>query len=72
MAKFNVLCRVDAFIDYTAEVEADDAEAAAYLAKEQTGSYTWTNQGETEFDARLFVALDTDGNEIESSQCGDF
>ena len=32
MPKFTVLCRVDAFIDYVTEVEANDAEEAAQLA----------------------------------------
>lgn len=71
MAKFQVLCRVDAFIDYIAEVEADDAEEAAYLAKEGP-QLEWERQGEAEFDARLFVTLDENGDPIESSQCGDF
>jgi hypothetical protein len=72
MPKCTVLCRVDAFVDYTAEVEADTAEEAAYLAQEDSGSLEWTNVGETEFDARVYVALDANGVEIESTQCGDF
>ena len=30
MPTFTVLCRVDAYVDYTATVEADDAEEAAW------------------------------------------
>ena len=36
MTKFNVLCRVDAYVDYVAEVEAVDAEEAAQLANAVT------------------------------------
>jgi hypothetical protein len=72
MPKFNVLCRVDAFVDYVAEVEADDAQEAALLAQENSETYTWAKQGDQEFDARLYVALTPDGDEIESTQVGDF
>jgi hypothetical protein len=71
MPTFKVLCRVDAFIDYVAEVEADDADEAAYLAKEGP-KLEWQREGEAEFDARLYVTLDKDGEPIESTQCGDF
>jgi hypothetical protein len=71
MPTFRVLCRVDAFIDYVAEVEASDPEDAAYLAKEGP-KLDWERQGEVEFDDRLYVTLDENGDPIESSQCGDF
>lgn len=71
MPIFQVLCRVDAFIDYVAEVEADDAEEAAYLAKEGA-SLAWERQGEVEFDARLYMTLDENGEPMESTKCGDF
>jgi hypothetical protein len=71
MPQFKVLCRVDAFIDYVAEVEADDAEDAAYLAKEGP-RLTWRREGEAEFDARVYVTLDGNGAPIESTQRGDF
>lgn len=70
MPRFQVLCRVDAYVDYVAEVEADDAEDAAWLAKEDV-TLSWVRQGESEFDGRLYVTLDKDGVEIERTQCGD-
>lgn len=72
MPKFTVLCRVDAYVDYTAEVEADDAEEAAWLAKEHSERYTWEEWGPVEFDARGYVTLSANGNEIEASRCGYF
>jgi len=72
MPKFKVLCRVDAFVHYEAEVEAKNAAAAARLANNGNVSHDWTRVGETEFDARLYVALDADGVEIDSTECGDF
>ena len=72
MPKFTILCRVDAWVDYVAEIEADDAEEAAYLAKEAGGELTWEPNGVVEFDARGYVALDGNGDEIEASRCGDW
>lgn len=71
MPNFRVLRRVDAFIDYVADVEADNAEEAAYLAKEGP-SPKWRREGEAEFDSRLYVTLDSEGVPIDSTQCGDF
>lgn len=72
MPKFEVLCRIDAFIDYVAEIEADTAEEAAELANDSHSDYRWRRNGKAEFDARLYVTLDAEGNEIDSTQCGDF
>jgi len=72
MPVFNVLCRIDAFADYVAEVEADNAEDAAELASESHNDYTWVHQGTAEFDDRTYITLDANGDEIESTQCGDF
>jgi hypothetical protein len=72
MPKFTVLCRVDAYVDYVAEVEADDAEDAAYIAKEAGGDLKWEEWGAVEFDSRGYVALDAEGDEIEDSRCGDW
>jgi hypothetical protein len=69
---FEVLCRIDAFADYVAEVEADNAEEAAELASENHGDYKWEHSFTQEFDARLYVTLDDAGNEIEETQIGDF
>jgi hypothetical protein len=72
MPTFNVLCRIDAFADYVAEVEADSAEDAAELARENHGDYKWEHEQTQEFDDRLYVTLDSEGNEIEGTQVGDF
>ena len=72
MPTFTVLCRIDAFADYTAEVEADTAEEAAELADENHGDYVWKLDGVAEFDDRTYVTLDADGVEIDSTQVGDF
>jgi hypothetical protein len=70
--RFEVLCRIDAYADYVAEVDADDAEEAAQLARDNHGDYTWEHSFTQEFDARLYVTLDRDGKEIEGTQVGDF
>jgi hypothetical protein len=69
---FEVLCRIDAYADYVAEVEAEDAEEAAQLASDNPADYKWVHHQTQEFDARLYVTLDSDGNEIEETQVGDF
>lgn len=70
MPRFTVMCRQEAYIDYTAEIEADDAEKAAWLANTSHWDHKWVRQGEAEFDAALYVALDSDGNEIVGTECG--
>jgi PHD/YefM family antitoxin component YafN of YafNO toxin-antitoxin module len=72
LPRFPVLCRIDAYADYVAEVEADDAEEAAQLARDNHGDYKWEHSFTQEFDARLYVTLDGNGNEIEDTQVGDF
>ncbi len=72
MAKFKVLRRVDAFVDYVAEVEASSAEEAAQRAEDNEERYDWEKVDVQHFDARLFVTLDQDGNELEHTQTGDF
>ncbi len=69
---FEVLCRIDAFADYVAEVAADGVKKAAELARDNHGDYKWEHRCTPQFDARLYVALDDDGNEIEETQVGDF
>ena len=49
-----------------AEVEADSAEDAAALARENHGDYKWEHDQTAEFDARFYVTLDADGDEIEN------
>jgi hypothetical protein len=72
MPTFTVLCRIDAYADYVAEVEAESAEEAALLAEQEHGDYKWEHHQTQEFDARFFVAVDEDGNEIEETRTGDF
>ncbi|MFO1237690.1 MAG: hypothetical protein U1F24_11875 [Alphaproteobacteria bacterium] len=71
MPKFTVLSRVDAYVDYTCEVEADSAEEAVDLAHDGDPSVKWTEQGVVEFDSRRLVALTADGEEDESYVRGD-
>lgn len=68
MPVFKVLCRRDAFIDYVAEIEADDPKQAAERASEDHHEYEWRLEGEQEFDARAYVTLDESGHEIEATE----
>jgi predicted phosphoribosyltransferase len=70
MPRFKVLCRVDAFVDYTTEIDATTAEEAAEIA--YRNDQNWTFEGVQEFDGRLVVTLDADGVEIGSTARGDF
>ena len=71
MPTFTALFRVDAFVDYLAEVEADDAQAAADLAYDGGSGVVWEERSIVEFDARRVVTLDADGEEIEPTARGD-
>jgi hypothetical protein len=70
MPVFTVLSRVDAYVDYIAEVEADSAEDAVDIAYDGDPSVKWEERGVVEFDARRVVALDDNGEEIDSSARG--
>lgn len=70
MPKFEVLSRVDAFVDYLAEVEAETPEQAVELAYFGAPGIVWEHYGVVEFDARRVVALDEDGLAIESTARG--
>ena len=72
MPTFTVLSRVDAFVDYLAEVEAEDAQHAADLAYDGAPGVVWEERGVVKFDARRVVTLDDDGREIESTARGKF
>ena len=65
MAKFTVLSRVDAYVDYTAEIEAGSAEEAVDLVYEGLVQIEWKHQGVVEFDAARMLAIDADGNDID-------
>lgn len=65
MPTFRVLSRVDAYVDYTCEVEADSAEEAVDLVYEGHVKVTWESHGVTEFDAVRMSAIDHDWNDID-------
>jgi hypothetical protein len=69
---FEVLCRFDAYADYIAIVEADNATEAAEFARDNHNEYKWTHVGTAEFDACLHVTLDPNGCEIEETEIRDF
>ena len=70
MPKFTILSRVDAYVDYITEVEAESLEEAVDLAYDGDPSIQRKEQGVVEFDARHVVALDANGNEIDSYSRG--
>ena len=70
MPIFTVLSRVDAYVDYITEVEADTAEEAVDLAYDGGPDVVWEPYGVMEFDARRVVALDDEGEEIDSTARG--
>ena len=72
MPTLNVLCRIDAFADHVAKVKVKTAKEAAELAEWNHRGYKWVHHSTAEFDARLYVTLDAEGNEIEATQVGDF
>ncbi len=72
MPTFQVRRRVDAFVDYVANVEASSADEAAAKAYEDEAAFKWEETGVVQFDARMFVTLDPESNEIDGSQRGDF
>lgn len=70
MPKFTILSRVDAYVDYIAEVEAGSFKEAVDLAYDGDPSIKWKEQGVVEFEARHVVALDANGDEIETYSRG--
>jgi hypothetical protein len=72
MPKFTVLRQQDAFVGYVATVEAESAKAAADLAYSEPGLFRWEQDSVRQYDACRVVALDDDGNEIESTARGKF
>ncbi len=65
MPKFTIQSRVDAYVDYTTEVEAASAEEAVDLVYEGLVPVEWTNQGVVEFDAVRMSAVNEDGEDID-------
>lgn len=65
MPVFTLLSRVDAYVDYEAEVEADSAQEAVDLVYEGFLPVRWRRVGVTEFDAVRLSAIDENGNDID-------
>jgi hypothetical protein len=65
VSRFVVLSRVDAYVDYTAEVEAETAEEAVDLVYEGLVKVEWKQQGVVEFDALRMSAIDHNGDDID-------
>lgn len=72
MPMFEVKCRVDAYVDYIAKVEAASAAEAVAIASDDPDSLTWEDGDTQEFDARLYIALDPNGDEIEDTEVRHF
>jgi hypothetical protein len=62
MRTFTVRRRVDAWIDYVAEVKAESASVAATLAC--ADNVTWRRVGEEEFWNARFATLDENNSEL--------
>lgn len=72
MPTFKVLKRVEAYVDYHIDVEAEDAKSAAEYATAEDDELDWQAGETTEFEESRIVALDDAGNEIEETAFGDF
>lgn len=72
MPLFRVRRQVDAWVTYVTEVWAVDAEQAAEVARDSDGELSWEEEGPVEFDARQFITLNAEGDEIDGTQVGDF
>ena len=70
MPRFTILSRVDAYVDYTAEVEADSAEEAVDLACDGLVPIQWEERGVVVFEARRVVALNAEGEELDGYSRG--
>ena len=72
MPTFRVLKRVEAYVDYAINVEAENAEEAAEYAAHEDEELDWEELGVTEFEDTRIVTLDAEGNEIDDTAIGDF
>lgn len=66
MPTFTIQSRVDAYVDYTCEVEADSAEEAVDLVYNGDVAVEWKQSGVVEFDAVRMSAIDDNGEDIDS------
>lgn len=68
MPLYTVRRRVDAFVDYLVEVEAEGPAEAAELAAQEDRDLAWRPEDVCEFDDRIFIALSADGDEIADTE----
>jgi hypothetical protein len=71
MPVFRVLMRVDAYVTYEADIEAQSAEEASDIGYGNGPEVTWRELDTIQFDARHVVTLDGEGNEIEETRWGE-
>lgn len=72
MPVFTVRRRIDAYVDYVAQVDARDAREAARVAAEDEKVLDWQEEGPCEFEDRCFIALDAQGDELEHTEVTSF
>ncbi|MBI1197413.1 MAG: hypothetical protein GC203_06080 [Phenylobacterium sp.] len=72
MPTYTVKRRVDAYVDYVALVSASHPKEAAEIAAQRDADIDWKPDGSCEFEARIFIALDENGFEIEETEVRDF
>lgn len=65
MPTFTILSRVDAYVEYTCEVEAVSAEEAVDLVYGYYVDVDWKPVGVVEFDAVRMSAINADGEDID-------
>ncbi len=72
MPVFRVLKRVEAYVDYAIDVDAENASDAAEYAAHEDEELDWEALGPTEFEETRIVTLDAEGNQIDDTAIGDF
>lgn len=70
MPTYRVLMRVDAYVEYETQVDADDPKEASEIAYRDGPEVIWKELGTSEFDARHVVTLDDAGEEIDETRWG--
>jgi hypothetical protein len=70
MPVFRVLKRVDAYVVYEADIQAEDAKEAAEFAYDDDPEIAWREMDTVQFDASHVVTLDDEGNEIDETKWG--
>ncbi len=70
--KYRVRRRVDSFVVFETDIEADSEAEAVGVAQQAEDEFEWSVQGVEFFDAREFVAIDHEGTEVGETRTGDF